>query len=54
MERSGLRWTEALAEAILKLRAIYLSGHFDSCWSFHIERDQQRLHPHGLWSVVPK
>jgi hypothetical protein len=54
MERSGMRWTEAMAEAIVKLRAIYLSGHFDSYWSFHIEKDQQRLHPHGLWSVVPK
>ena len=54
MERSGMRWTEAMAEAIVKLRAIYLSGHFDSYWSFHIKKDQQRLHPHGLWSVVPK
>jgi len=54
MERSGMRWTEAMAEAIVKLRAIYLSGHFDSYWSFHVENDQHRLHPHGLWSVVPK
>jgi hypothetical protein len=29
MERSGMRWTEAMAEAIVKLRAIYLSGDFD-------------------------
>jgi len=54
MERSGMRWTEAMAEALLKLRAVYLSGHFNSYWSFHIEKDQQRLHPPGLWSVVPK
>ena len=41
MERSGMRWTEEMAEAIVQL------------WSFHIARDQQRLHP-GHWSVVPK
>ena len=53
MERSGMRWTEAMAEAIVQLRAIYLSGDFDRYWSFHIENDQQRLHP-GNWSVVLK
>lgn len=53
MERSGMRWTEEMAEAIVQLRAIYLSGDFDRYWSFHIEKDQQRLHP-GHWSVVLK
>jgi hypothetical protein len=54
MERSGMRWTEAMAEAVVQLRAIYLSGDFDRYWSFHIEQDQRRLHPPGRWSVVPK
>jgi len=53
MERSGMRWTEQMAEAIVQLRAIYLSGDFDRYWSFHIEKDQQRLHP-GNWTVVLK
>jgi hypothetical protein len=53
MERSGMRWTEQMAEAIVQLRAIYLSGDFDRYWSFHIEKDQQRLHP-SHWSVVLK
>jgi hypothetical protein len=53
MERSGMRWTEGMAEAIVQLRAIYLSGDFDRYWSFHIEKEQQRLHP-DLWSVVLK
>jgi hypothetical protein len=53
MERSGMRWTEDMAEAIVQLRAIYLSGDFDRYWSFHIEKDQHRLHP-GHWSVVLK
>jgi hypothetical protein len=49
MERSGMRWTGTIAEAILQLGAVYLSGDFDSYWSFHIERDQQRIHPSGQW-----
>ena len=53
MERSGMRWTEQMAEAIVQLRAIYLSGDFDHYWQFHIEQDQKRLHPEA-WSVVPK
>ena len=53
MERSGMRWTEAMAEHIVQLRAIYLSGDFDRYWSFHIEKDQQRLHPCN-WTVVLK
>jgi len=53
MERSGMRWTEQMAEAIVQLRAIYLSGDFDSYWQFHIEQDQKRLYP-AVWSVVPK
>jgi hypothetical protein len=54
MERSGMRWTETIAEAIIQLRAVYLSGDFDPYWSFHIEKDQQRIHPPGQWSVVLK
>jgi len=54
MERSGMRWTESMAEAIVKLRAIYVSGDFDSYWPFHIIQDQRRLHPPGRWTVVVK
>jgi hypothetical protein len=53
MERSGMRWTEQMAEAIVQLRAIYLSGDFDQYWQFHIDEDQKRLYP-AVWSVVPK
>jgi hypothetical protein len=53
MERSGMRWTELMAEAIVQLRAIHLSGDFDQYWQFHIAQDQQRLYP-AVWSVVPK
>ena len=53
MERSGMRWTPAMAEAIVKLRAIFLSGDFDRYWEFHIQQDQQRLYP-ARWAAVPK
>ena len=46
-------WTEKVAEAVVQLRAIYLSGDFDRYWSFHITKDQERLHP-CRWSVVLK
>jgi hypothetical protein len=51
-ERSGMRWTQQTAEALLRLRALHLSGDFDTYWQFHIERDQQRLHPR--WQVDSK
>jgi hypothetical protein len=53
MERSGMRWTEQMAEAIVQLRAVYLSGDFDQYWQFHIDEDQKRLYP-AAWSVVLK
>ena len=53
MERSGMRWTEPMAEAIVKLRATYLSGDFDRYWLFHIQQEQNRLHV-DRWAVVPK
>ncbi len=54
MERSGMRWTALIAEAILKLRALYLSEDFDPYWDFHLSQDQQRLYPAGRWHVVVK
>jgi len=54
MERSGMRWTESMAEAIVKLRALYISGDFDSYWAFHIIREQKRLYPPGRWTAVVK
>jgi hypothetical protein len=53
MERSGMRWTETMAEAVVKLRAVYLSGDFDNYWLFHILQEQNRLHANSS-AVVPK
>jgi hypothetical protein len=52
MERSGMRSTDEMAEAIVQLRAIYLSGDFDANWSFHIEKEQHRLYPHHRTVVL--
>ena len=49
-----MRWTPSMAEAIVKLRSLYLSGDFDDYWLFHVAQDQLRLHPPGLWFVVAK
>ena len=54
MERSGMRWTPPMAEAILRLRATYLSGDFDEYWEFHVRREQERLYPSQLWRMVAK
>ncbi|HUF49804.1 MAG TPA: ISKra4 family transposase [Longimicrobiales bacterium] len=45
MERSGMRWTPAMAEAMLRLRATYLSGDFEEYWAFHVRQEQRRLYP---------
>jgi hypothetical protein len=52
MERSGMRWTEPMAEAMLRLRAVHLSGDFEDYWNFHVREDQRRLYPANGWSVV--
>jgi hypothetical protein len=52
MERSGMRWTRTMAEAMLKLRAVYLSGDFEEYWAFYIKHEHERLHPPGHWRPV--
>lgn len=42
MERSGMRWCDQSAEAMLQLRATCLSGDFDAYWEFHVAQDQAR------------
>jgi len=52
MERSGMRWRADMAEPMLKLRAVYLSGDFDAYWAHHVAAEQARLYPDGCWEVV--
>jgi hypothetical protein len=49
MERSGMRWTLPMAEAVLRLRAVYLSEHFEEYWPFHVDQDQKRLFESVKW-----
>lgn len=51
MERSGMRWTQRTAEAMVKMRATYLSGDLDDYWKFHVEQEQNRLYP-VKWNQV--
>src|SRR2546430_15401366 len=43
MERSGMRWTLPMAEAVLRLRAVYLSEHFEQYWPFHVRSEERRV-----------
>lgn len=54
MERSGMRWTEEMAEAMVKLRATYLSGDLEEYWKFHVKEDQKWLRPNAWCPVVEK
>lgn len=49
MERSGMRWTLPMAEAVLQVRAVYLSDHFDEYWRYHVDEDQKRLYQSTKW-----
>lgn len=52
MERSGMRWTPEMAEAMLQMRATYLSGDFEAYWAFHVQHEHERLHPSDHWKPV--
>ena len=49
MERSGMRWTVRTAEAMVKMRATYLSGDFEEYWDYHVSQEQARLYPKNRW-----
>lgn len=52
MERSGMRWTPPMAEAVLQLRAAYLSDDFEEYWDFHVQEDQKRLYGSPKWRAL--
>ncbi|MGH8929595.1 MAG: ISKra4 family transposase [Egibacteraceae bacterium] len=54
LERSGMRWTPNMAEAMLKLRAVHLSDDWDTYWKWHVQQDQLRLYRKDTWRVVRK
>lgn len=44
MEITGAVWGLASAEAVLKLRALHASEHFDEYWAFHKDKEFRRNH----------
>ena len=46
MERAGMHWTKAGAQAMLDVRSEYLNGDWEAFQRFRIERETERLYPH--------
>jgi len=46
MERAGMHWTAAGAQAMLDLRSIFVSGQWQDYQGYRIELEMQRLYPH--------
>lgn len=46
MERAGMHWTVAGAQAMLDVRSVYVSGLWDEYQSYRIEHETARLYPH--------
>jgi len=44
---TGARWGLAVAEAVLKLRAIRTSGDWHEYWRFHRDKEHRRNHPYA-------
>jgi hypothetical protein len=52
MEGSGMRWTVPGAEAVLKLRAVYLNGDWDPFWQFHMQQEAHRRFGQRRWAPL--
>ena len=46
MERSGMRWTRAGAQAMLDVRSEFLNGDWEGFQAFRLRAETQRLYPH--------
>jgi hypothetical protein len=44
LEQAGMRWHPDGAQAMLDLRAVYLNGEWEAFWSYHVEREDDRLY----------
>jgi hypothetical protein len=51
MEQAGMRWTKPGAQAVLDLRAVRLTGDWETYWQFHRQHQHQRLY--GTASPTP-
>lgn len=46
MERAGMHWTPAGAQAMLDVRSTFVNGDWEEFQGFRIERETKRLYPH--------
>jgi hypothetical protein len=46
MERAGMHWTLAGAQAMLDLRSVWIGGHWEAFQQYRIEQERDRLYPH--------
>jgi hypothetical protein len=46
MERAGMHWTKAGAQAMLDVRSEYLNGDWEAFQQYRIEQETTRLYPH--------
>jgi hypothetical protein len=54
MELTGARWSVEGAEAVLRLRSLWVSGDFEASWRLHLEQEYQRNHTtHSADGKVP-
>lgn len=44
LERAGMRWHPDGAQAMLDLRATYLNEEWEAFWTYHVEREDDRLY----------
>lgn len=52
LEGTGMHWTADVAEAVLQMRALELSGDTKAYWPFHIKQEQQRLYGNTAWTAL--
>jgi len=53
MDITGARWSLPGAEAVLKLRSLRVSGDFDTYWSYHEKKEQERNHSSKYENGLP-
>lgn len=46
MERAGMHWTPAGAQAMLDVRSMHVDGDWDAYQAYRIERENAKLYPH--------
>ena len=51
MEGPGMRWCTT-TEAMLRMRALYLSGDFEEYWAYHIRQSRARLRKGKIWTRI--